>query len=365
MIISKLHTRKRGSAATTTSCPRRKLCFQSLFVALLVLIMPLVSPSGVFIAAADEYSDTEGLLAIDSPTFVLDSIAMTEDGFLIKSAGQTAATDRSNLSDIITYTVEEGDSLSSIAYRFGISMDTIAWENSLSNRHNLKVGSQLAILPVSGITHDVKTGDTLASLAKKYKLDVEKLAKQNQLTADTPLLASAKVIIPGGRKTIATSGNYIASTSAPGTYAAYRAPTAVDGAVIIANGQADKSGKWMIKPTVGVYTTYFGARRGHWAVDIADASQPGIQASADGTVVKSQCGWNGGYGCMVVIDHGDGFQTLYAHMSKLYAGVGEKVKQGTQIGKMGNTGRSYGKTGIHLHFEVIDNGRKKNPLAFY
>jgi len=82
-------------------------------------------------------------------------------------------------------------------------------------------------------------------------------------------------------------------------------------------------------------------------------------------VVKSQCGWNGGYGCVVVLDHGDGFQTLYAHLSELAAAVGDSVGQGSQIGTMGNTGRVYGATGIHLHFEVVDNGVKKNPLAYY
>ena len=364
MIISKLHARTSRRAAKTAAHPRRKIFLQTLFVSLLVLLMPFVSSDGVFVTSAGDFSDMENL-AINSPTFTLDAVAMTEDGFLIKSAGQTADSDRSTLSDIITYTVESGDTLSSIAYRFGISMDTIAWENNLNNRHSLKVGSTLAILPVSGITYTVKKGDTLASIAKVQKMDVDKLAKQNQLQADDSLIASSKIIVPGGRKTITTNGSYIARTSSRGTYAAYRSPTAIDGAVIIANGQADKSGKWMIKPTRGIYTTYFGQRAGHWAVDIADASQPSIQSAADGTVVKSQCGWNGGYGCMVVIDHGDGFQTLYGHMSKLYVGVGEKVKQGVQIGKMGHTGRVYGRTGIHLHFEVIDNGRKKNPLAFY
>ena len=121
----------------------------------------------------------------------------------------------------------------------------------------------------------------------------------------------------------------------------------------------------MIKPTIGEYTTYFGGRRGHWAVDIADVSKPPIKAAADGTVVKSQCGWNSGYGCVIVLDHGDGFQTLYAHLSELDVTVGGVVKQGWKIGTMGNTGRVYGKTGIHLHFEVVDNGRKKNPLAYY
>ncbi len=348
------------------SCPRRKLILQALFVVTLILLAPFTSASETFTDITYEYPATTSgeLLAIDSPTFSLDMVAVTEDGFLIKNAGQTASVDRSELADILTYVVEKGDSLYSIARRFGVSSDTIVWENNITNPHSLKVGSTLNILPVSGITHTIKAGDTIASVAKRYGLSAEKLAKQNQLESAATLTASSKLIIPGGKRIISTTNTYVASVGR-GTYAAYRPPTPIDGAIIVSNGASNKSGKWMIKPTEGTYTTYFGARPGHWAVDIADRSQPDIFAAADGTVVKSQCGWNGGYGCMIVIDHGDKVQTLYGHMAELYAKVGDKVFQGTAIGKMGHTGRVYGATGIHLHFEVIDNGSKKNPLAYY
>ncbi len=354
-----------GAGFQIRGCPRRKLTLQALFVAALVLLAPFTTTSEAFVNVAYENTTTETeILAIDSPTFSLDMIAVTEDGFLIKNAGQTVAVDRSELSDILTYTVESGDSLYSIARRFGVSSDTIVWENNITSPHSLKIGSTLNILPVSGITHTVKASDTAASVAKRYGLSVEKLVKQNQLGEDTTLTAGSSLIIPGGKRVISTTNTYVASAST-GTYAAYTPPTPIDGSIIVSNGVSDKTGKWMIKPTEGVYTTYFGSRRGHWAVDIADRSKPDIFAAADGTIVKSQCGWNGGYGCMAVIDHGDGFQTLYAHMADIYLGVGDKVFQGTAIGQMGNTGRVYGATGIHLHFEVIDNGSKKNPLAYY
>jgi murein DD-endopeptidase MepM/ murein hydrolase activator NlpD len=355
--ISKLKKQRPGY-------PRRKLAAQSLFLAIAVLLIPVFLPSGASAELADEEFSGE-LLAIDSPTFTLDFLAMTEDGFLIKNAGQGAEVDHSELCDITDYTVEDGDVLSSIARRFGVSMDTIVWENGITNPHQLKPGTQLSILPVSGISHEVKTGDSVAKVAKKYGLEVEKLCKQNQLEEDAELIAGTKLIIPGGKKTVyAGSGTYLASQST-GTYASYRPPVAIDGAIIIANGAKNKDGKWMVKPTVGEYTTYFGGRRGHWAVDIADRSKPPVNAAANGTVVKSQCGWNGGYGCVVVLDHGDGFQTLYAHLAELSVAVGDSVSQGGNIGTMGNTGRVWGKTGIHLHFEVVDNGVKKNPLAYY
>lgn len=343
--------------------PRKKLVLQSMVIIFVLAISPIISPdssAGELVAAN---FDTGELLAIDSPIFTLEALNATEDGFLIKGAGQTAEIDRSDLSDIISYTVEEGDVLSSIARRFAVSMDTIIWENGITDPHRLKPGTVLQILPVSGITHVVAKGDTIEGVAKKYSLDAEKLTKQNQLTKEATLVAGTKLIIPGGKKVISTSPVYLASNKAPGVYAAYTSPKTIDGSIIIANSQKDKEGKWMVKPTLGKYTTYF--RPGHWAVDIADRSKPAIYAAAAGTVVKSQCGWNGGYGCVIVIDHGDGFQTLYGHLSETLVGVGDAVSQRQQIAVMGNTGRVYGATGIHLHFEVIDNGKKKNPLAFY
>ncbi|MFH1545962.1 MAG: M23 family metallopeptidase [Patescibacteria group bacterium] len=355
--ISKLKQQRPGY-------PRRKLAAQSLFLAAAVFLVPIFLPSGAVAELADEELDGM-MLAIDSPTFTLDSLAMTEDGFLIKNTGQSCETDNSDLADIIEYTVEDGDVLSSIARRFGITMDTIIWENNITNPHQLKPGTKLSILPVSGITHEVKEGDSLVKIVKQYEIEEGKLCKQNQLGSEAELIAGTKLIIPGGKKTVyAGNGTYLASRS-PGTYASYKPPVAIDGAIILANGAENKDGKWMVKPTTGIYTTYFGGRSGHWAVDIADKGKPSIVAAADGTVVKSQCGWNGGYGCVIVLDHGDGFQTLYAHLSELAVGVGDSVQRNSPIGTMGNTGRVWGSTGIHLHFEVVDNGVKKNPIAYY
>jgi len=341
--------------------PRRKLAAQVVALAVAVLLAPIFIPSRVVAELSVEMDSAGGLLAIDSPDFSLDSIAMTDDGFLIKNTSQSAVVDNSELSDLIEYVVEDGDVLSSIARRFGVSMDTIVWENNIANPHQLTPGVKLNILPVSGITHPVKSGDTIVSIAKKYGIEKEKIAKQNQIALDSELTIDENIIVPGGKRIIAST--YVATASSTGTYASYKPPVAIDGAIIIANGAQNKDGTWMIKPTSGIYTTYF--RAGHWAVDIADSSKPQISAAANGTVVKAQCGWNGGYGCVIVLDHGDGFQTLYAHLSEIAVAVGNSVSQGSKIGTMGNTGRVYGRTGIHLHFEVIDNGKKKNPLAFY
>ena len=124
----------------------------------------------------------------------------------------------------------------------------------------------------------------------------------------------------------------------------------------------EKQKSWMIQPTSGIYTTHF--RPGHPGIDIANRSSPDVSAVADGVVTESRCGWNGGYGCLIKIDHTNGKQTLYAHLSKLYVVVGDTVVQGQPIAKMGHTGRVRGATGIHLHFEVTENNRRVDPLAY-
>jgi len=109
-----------------------------------------------------------------------------------------------------------------------------------------------------------------------------------------------------------------------------------------------------------------GYKAGHYAIDIADRSKPAVWAAGGGTVVKASSGtWGGGYGNHVIIDHGNGVKTLYAHLDSLNVYDGQAVSQGDVIGIMGNTGRVYGATGIHLHWEVIDNGVKKNPTLYY
>ncbi|NLY76002.1 MAG: M23 family metallopeptidase [Firmicutes bacterium] len=102
-----------------------------------------------------------------------------------------------------------------------------------------------------------------------------------------------------------------------------------------------------------------GKRRFHEGLDIAANHGNGVYAYTDGKVVEA--GWNGGYGNCILIDHGNGLKTRYAHLSRLYVQVGQRVKTGQRIGAVGSTGNS---TGPHLHFEVIKNGRTQNPLNY-
>jgi murein DD-endopeptidase MepM/ murein hydrolase activator NlpD len=268
---------------------------------------------------------------------------MTEDGFLLKPAINSTEGDRSGFSDIFVYTVEPGDTLSSIAESFNLKKETLMGENNIWNPNRLRVGSKIKILPVGGLSHVVKKDETLDKLAKKYKVEKETIITQNQLEDET-LIADTALIIPGAKREVPV---YLTST-APANAASYSGPSAV--------------GR-LIWPTVGKVTQ--GYRRGHLALDIGNRSKGPIYAAAPGKVIKAQGGWNGGYGNVVIIDHGNGMQTLYAHNEKLYVTKGQYVEQGQTIAWMGRTGRVYGVTGIHLHFEVRIKGVKYNPMSFF
>lgn len=115
-------------------------------------------------------------------------------------------------------------------------------------------------------------------------------------------------------------------------------------------------------PTIGIITQSFSGN--HPALDIGNPEKPGVWAADAGTVILAKEGWNGGYGNYVKIDHGDGSVTLYAHLEEFYVTEGESVASGQVIGKMGNSGNTQGPTGIHLHFEVRQNGQNLNPSKY-
>lgn len=284
-----------------------------------------------------------------SADFTLADV-MTEDGFLLKPAINSADGDRSGYSDIFMYTVEPGDTLSTIAESFNLKKETLMAENNIWNPNRLRVGAQIKVLPVDGLSHKVKKGETIDKIAKTYKVEPEKIISQNQIEEDAAIATNQVLIIPGAKRTAPSPKptTAIASNSAPGSAAAYAGPKA-EGRLI-----------W---PTVGKLTQ--GYHRYHTALDIANRAKGPIYAAASGKVIKVATGWNGGYGNHIIIDHGNGMHTLYAHNEKLYVTNGQYVEQGQTIAWMGRTGRVYGPTGIHLHFEVRINGVKYNPMNFF
>jgi LysM repeat protein len=249
---------------------------------------------------------------------------------------------------IIKHEVQSGESVYSIALYYGISVDTVLWENNLTARSVIKPGMNLSILPVNGVAHLVKKGETLGAIAKKYSVDVDKIIANNNLFDKTDIQIGQKLIVPGGKKIIVATPTYVAKTPSSSSIAKLFTPTAE---------QLAQAG--MLWPsTAKRISQYFSWR--HTGLDIAGPVGTPLIAADAGTAVAA--GWNkSGYGNMVLIDHGNGFKTRYAHASKLYVSVGDIVTKGQTIAAMGSTGRS---TGSHLHFEVYDAGVRKNPLAY-
>jgi len=286
-------------------------------------------------------------------------VAVTGGSALIAYAGPEgtiADIDRtSSAGRISTYVVREGDSLSAIADMFNVSGNTILWANGIG-KGDLKPGMTLVILPVSGVRHTVASGDTLQSLAKKYGSDASEIASYNGLSSADELVKGNTVIIPGGELAAAPAKKAAAKKS---TASSAKIKTGGSmGAIRSTGNTADAS-------VSGAFTNPAPGGRlsqgihGWNGVDIAAPSGTPIYASAAGTVIVSRVGgWNGGYGNYVVIDHGNGVQTLYAHMNTDEVSVGESVSRGQRIGTVGNTGQS---TGYHLHFEVRG---AKNPFGY-
>jgi murein DD-endopeptidase MepM/ murein hydrolase activator NlpD len=250
--------------------------------------------------------------------------------------------------EIVEYVVRPGDTVSSIARRFGITVNTVLWANNLNSYSLLRIGDKLTILPQSGLLYTVKRGDTLAQIAQTYKIDINRIIETNSL--GDSLLINQKIILPGAQRIVAASAPRPAATSYTGV------------SVIkdLVSPPAKPSTTKLAWPTSATrITQYFSWR--HPGLDIADKVGTPLYAAEDGKVIISQGGWNGGYGNTIVIDHGGGMRTRYAHASQLYVSVGDTVKRGEVIATMGSTGRS---TGSHLHFEVIINGTKYNPLNY-
>lgn len=247
---------------------------------------------------------------------------------------------------VIEYQVESGDTVSNISQKFGISTDTIRWENDLSSVNAIKPGQTLRILPVSGVLHKVVRGETIYTIAKKYDANAQAIVDfpfNTFMDNETFALAVGQdLIVPDGKKP-----NEIPWS--PTLYVTQKTP---DAGVVSGTG----SFAW---PMSGVITQRFGWY--HTGVDIATAFGTPILAADSGKVIVA--GWpdNSGYGNRVMIDHGNGYITLYGHMSKILVTAGQYVHRGDQIGLEGSTGRS---TGPHLHFEIrIRGGGFKDPLS--
>jgi murein DD-endopeptidase MepM/ murein hydrolase activator NlpD len=400
---------------TVTLMPMQQLIRKSAILCLSLVVITSISPSGgVF---AGNYADGFGapFLSEEDIAFNLEQLISTEEGFLIKNMPQDAESIKIDRIDTISHEVQESQTLSQIAELYELRTETLIWENNIVSVDAVKPGQVLKIPATDGISHEVSRGDTISTIIQKYEVDEQQLRKYNKLNSDR-LAVGQNLFIPGGKRftetLVAKNEQIIAPTPAsieeptrvanvptdinanvepnlpeptPPSPDSIPSPniaplTGVTGTQTVTSDNINVPAQAITKPVTGTNSTEQGNtdsripsikptigqvsqgyRRGHYALDIANRGRPDIFATADGVVITAKYGWNGGYGNYVIIDHGNGYQTLYAHSEVLYVSEGQTVQRGKAISKMGNTGRVYGATGIHLHYECHLEGVRINP----
>jgi murein DD-endopeptidase MepM/ murein hydrolase activator NlpD len=284
----------------------------------------------------------------DSDNIYTDLATTQGDLALLKPDIVNTQEAKSPLVSIKEYTVAEGDTISKVASKFGVSVNTILWANNLSFSSYVKPGQKLIIPSVSGVIYKIVKGDTLSKISQKYGISASKISEANSLTTEG-LIVGNSLIIPGGK---------IIETAKPRTIAqtAGKTPVKVSGSNVT---EVSGTGRMSWPSSCQRISQYYKGWR-HTGVDIACPWGTALRAADGGRVIRVQYGRTG-YGYNVIIDHGGGISTLYGHMSSIDVVVGQYVERGEVIGDEGSTGRS---TGPHLHFEVRINGSMVNPLSY-
>lgn len=327
----------------TTSLVRMASHLVILLVAVLVLaVSRLELPRWEIAEAQQSAAPAETSASTGETSPVTSGNGATAANALARAAVPfTLIPDRPRI-ELITYIVEAGDTLYGIADKYHVSVETLMWANGLEqNPDLLRLGQELVVLPVNGVYHTVVAGDTVESVATKYKAkpqDIISFPLNNLAPKNPALTVGQKIVVPGGSKP------YIARQ-----VAVYSGP--------VPQGVGRSSGR-LVWPASGGITQ--GYRAYHRAIDIGSYTGNPVKAADSGYVAAA--GWsNVGYGYYVVLDHGNGVQTLYAHLNRFFVNAGDSVGQGTVIGHVGSTGNS---TGPHLHFEVIAGGVQQNPFNY-
>lgn len=268
---------------------------------------------------------------------------------------------------VITYTVELGDFVFGIAELFNLKPETIMWANTnilQDNPHRLQVGQVINIMPTNGTYHKWSAGENLGKVAEFYGVDVSNIIEWPGNSFDLyetdlenpEIPAGTMLIVPGGRREMIDYGPPRIPRDNPAiarTYGPGHCGVLTDG--ILGDG-------FFIWPTTEHWLSGydFSPETNHRGIDIGGDTGYPIYAADDGVVVYS--GWSySGYGNLIVIDHGNEWQTLYAHLDTIFVNCGESVFQGAQIATMGTTGNS---SGPHLHFEMLYGSTKVNPWNF-
>ena len=247
-----------------------------------------------------------------------------------------------DLPPFFTYEVERGDSLEKIARRFGISAQSIIFNNfAIGDGSLLAPGASLTIPTRDGVVYNVRLGDTLYAVIENFAADLDATLAfpGNNLSSPSQIVEGATILLVGGSASVAAGA--VGFSDEPVS--------------------AIPDFRW---PLGGVLTDFFGSPRNnhlgfHTGVDFSAPTGTFVGAAAAGVV--TQAGWEGTFGLLVTVDHGGGVLTRYAHLDHIDVWVGEAVAPGDLIGFVGNTGLS---SGPHLHFEIIMGGTFVDPLIW-
>lgn len=255
--------------------------------------------------------------------------------------------------EVVKHTVEHGDSVFYIAKKYGIKPDTLLWANYdvlNDTPDSLRPGQELNIPPTDGILYQWKSGDTLETIAAQYKAtaaDILNWSGNNIDLTDPTIKANQWVMIPGGSREYK---QWLVPT-----IARRHSGTASVGAAACGDGPVGSAN--FVWPAQNHFLSGNDFYAGHLGIDIAAGEGAPIYA-ADSGIVTIASGVATGYGNVIMIDHGNGFVTLYAHLSQFNVKTCQAVTVGQLIGLAGSTGNS---SGAHLHFEVRENGGFINP----
>ncbi len=239
------------------------------------------------------------------------------------------------------HTIRRGETLGEIARIYAVELAALAYWNNISNPNRIRAGEVLHVLTVNGTLHHVEEGDTLTAVASRYNVDREKISDFNLLEGSGLLQAGNKLVIPG-------------STTLTGTTEKEMSVLALASR----GGIQSPAFRWPLRGTI---TSYFGMREGgfHHGLDIAAPYGSEVRAAASGVVEYT--GIQGGYGLMLILDHGNGWKSLYAHNSRLLVKKGQRVTAGQPISLVGASGNA---TGPHLHLEIMQYEKKLDPMFY-
>ena len=341
-----------------------------------VLVLIVIGAVGIYASELDirfptlliDYSklDQPEFVSLRDDSHSINSVVLAPEGNILSDQITRTINIRTHIpsrprQDVIVYTVRSGDTLFGISEKYGITPETILWSNPIlkDDPHLLRPDQELLISPVTGVLRIVYEGDTLEGLASVYRANVEDIMNWpgNHLDPDNPELIEGDVIVvPGGERDFVqwTVPRLARSKLNPLPIGA--GPGACSGGY---QGGAVGSGGF-IWPAGNHYLSGFNYSGYHPALDIAAGYGVPIYAADSGVVVFA--GWsNWGFGYMVVVDHGNGWQTLYSHLSQWNVNCGQSVYRGNVLGLAGSTGNS---SGPHLHFEINYQGVRLNPWNY-